>query len=446
MRVRSIVTAVVVVLLAGQAAAQGGALYAGEPASPEAASRAATLLSLLSPPVYLDEAPQHVEAWIPQGPLAVIGATSSACMGAAVHADAYRAELEQLYGAIVSMQDTAERFERVRRSQACLTELVTPAELARVDFLAAVTAFSDGREHDAEVAFQRVFAVDPDHAWDDDFPPPAQHLFIDARAAVSRQRTVPLQFLLPPGTGAWVNGRSLMYGRCEIHPGRHLVQIRGAGDEPCRGVVLDVHGAVLVVDTRAFDAPTPVALAGATSALLGARAAAGEDVPHHLVLLGEDATVWRWHDISLVPVAVPAAAQAALYPDPEPVTGRPGAATGVLIAMGAGLTAVGAVVTGLATGDLNAFEQDVEGGLVSFPRPTAEDPTAHPGYQQWQELTRRTTAGYALLGAGGACLMASIPVGIASSRQPHQIAVTAAFQLDPATDRPGGLLLGVSVR
>ena len=142
-----------------------GAIYAGEPESPDAAARVAAALSQLTPPVSLETPPAHVAQFAAVGTTLVLGApVAEGCQAEPVGAGRYHEDVDALYRAILAGQETPQLVadvQRIRASQPCLSEPVEASALARVEFLHGVVLASDQNRDAARSAFDQVLAVDP---------------------------------------------------------------------------------------------------------------------------------------------------------------------------------------------------------------------------------------------------------------------------------------------
>ncbi len=328
------------------------------------------------------------------GGMVVYGADALPCLGDPVMPDLYQAQLRSLYDQTVAMEETRSLFEVVRQAQACLTDVVSPADLARPSFLEGVTAFSDGRDEDALAAFEQVFVTDPAHVWDDEYPPPAQHAFIDGEAAALRRSRAALKVVVPAGGAAWIDGVEFAGDSVEVIAGTHLVQVRSSEGGAVRTVRLQVDPNARVLVTVPFDPDS-------------------DQTPS-------------------TPVA-----------SSNLVTFRTSRTAPVFLAVGAGLAAIGGVVTAISVRSLQQFNEGVSSGeFAPFPSSSAQNPEEFQLYRVWQSHTRDVTVGIALMGVGAGVMVLSIPIHLA--HRSHQMGVTAAVPMD--ADGPSGFALEVVIR
>ncbi len=208
--------------LAGRAGSAGGGsgdgsgprtVYAGEPASPAAAGRVARMLALMDPAIILDTAPVHLDELVDQERfhlLGVDGSSLSACEGGDVSAEQYRSDLDTLYSEYMATNDTRLLIERIDAERACLTEVVPPADLARIHFLAGVIAADIAEDRERALhAFRNTKAMDKSAQWDPNFAPGGQLLFADALLEVIEAERASIRVLGGEGEGVWVGGMGM---------------------------------------------------------------------------------------------------------------------------------------------------------------------------------------------------------------------------------------------
>lgn len=114
----------------------------------------------------------------------------------------------------------------------------------------------------------------------------------------------------------------------------------------------------------------------------------------------------------------------------------------------------GIVLAILAKKDLDEFDAKVANGdLHPFPKPDDENPEDFPLYLDWQTKNTRVNVGYALMAAGGATLVLSVPVGVFSARadrKRQELELNASVLPGPSLDGRGlaidGFQLTVTLR
>ncbi len=441
----------VLLVLAGSPAARAQdstAAYAGDTASAENAGRVAQALALLKPAVILSDAPRHLEELAPAGALVAPGAPVIACEGEPVDRTTYLHQVADLGKAVWEVDDLGPFFTATRQTQACLGDSVEAGDLARVAFVEGAMAFELGQPDDAAAAFRQVFAVDPTFVWDGQFGPGAKESFDAMGAEVANGPRVDLTVLTSPDNPLRVDGH--LYGTATIlvSPGLHLVQVGAEGS--LRSVLVDTAGRdeTVVVDADALNTALASGEGGALVTALFA--AQGEDAPDYLLWIGDEERIWSWDAPSaqLTEVPLTATAQAALDPPVDGGKKRPGPATPVLIAVGAGLVAGGTVLSMATRSDLADFDASVESGEIHpFPAPDAADPESYPLYQEWQGKVNRLGVGYALIAAGGVSLLASIPVGLLTARTVEpRVAFGATLLASGQSDGADGVVFTLSWR
>jgi len=456
----SLFAAVTASLLAATAAADEiTAVYVGEPASADTSGRVAAMMALLSPSVRLSTPPRHLDELLDHDGLAVFGAgITRSCTGERLDAATYRENLTGLYRAIWETDNLDPLFEQAHDWETCLDEAVEPGELARVSYVEGVMAHEYGNTEKAREAFGEVFAIDPSYAWESSFGPGAQQLFNEVAASVASAQTSDLTIVAEEGSTVRVDGREVPGGNASLLRGRHIVQLTAPEEAGTRSVAIVVTGVpVAVIDPRAmgFDdggRPGP-AFHDAVSALFRGLQLDGR-APGYLVQLGKEAHAWQWSGQALVPLKVSRTARVALAPAPEKIRGQPSPAAPIMVAVGSGLLAGGIVLAAVAKKDLDEFDAAVEAGeLFPFPADSVENPEDYPLYVDWQAKNARVNAGYALITAGGATLVMSVPVAVISAnadRKRRELELTARLLPGPSRDGRGiavnGFMLGLTLR
>lgn len=215
-----------------------------------------------------------------------------------------------------------------------------------------------------------------------------------SRAPSDDESPATLGLVVPDGADVWLDGETVFVDEVEIGPGRHLVQLGPGGQAPVRSALLEVEAGARV-------------LVSASAAVL------------------------------LQPK------QRGAVAEPPEITFRSSRTAPVFLAVGAGLAAIGGVVTALGASGLDEFNGRVRDGTLSpFPRASAAYPEDYQYYRVWQSHTRDVTVGCALMGIGAGVMVLSIPIGLA--HRSTQMGVTASVPLGP--DGPQGFALGVVVR
>ena len=423
------------------------AVYAGSTASPVAAGRVAEALSLVRPAVNLSEAPWHLDELAPPGTLVAPGVELILCNGDSLDKAAYLEKVSSLSAAVWEVEDLDPLFDAAHASQACLTEAVAAKDLARVSFVEGVMAFELGRPDAAADAFRQVFAMDLGFPWDGQFGPGARASFDAVGAEVGSTAMLQLQVFAAPDVPVAIDGATVETTEILLSAGHHLIQV-GEGADLRTALVVLQHPNTVVVDADALH-HTVVGDAdpSAAAVLFGAL---GEEAPGYLVAMGDNKGAWRWDaaTLSLEPLTLSKAAQAALDPPSDDGKKRPGPATPILIAVGAGLVAGGSVVAAVMNSDLDDFGQAVETGeLFPFPAPDAANPGDYALYQEWEGKVNQLGAGYAMIAVGGVALLASIPVGLLTAQSSNRkVAFGAAILTDREDDAVEGFVFTINLR
>ncbi len=431
-------------------------VYTGVEPSPVAAGQAGSLVEILTGGRTPVATPLHREEVFPGDNLEVYGAEHQLCEGPPWTGATYRDRVYRLYQATTQLEDTTGQADKLRDSQACLTDPADTAELARVPFLAGVTAFGDGDKEAAQAAFADVFTIDPDYEWDPEYPPDAQLAFANAGTSVMRKGFTTLQVVAPTGALLWIDGRqSNAAAPIQVIPGRHLVQVRSSADRPIRGVVVDVP----VGDTAMVLSPAGLgAEAGpelGLTAINGARQAAGAPTIDWFVQLWPTLAAWSWdtEDAALVTENVPPSAAATVFgtgPSLEEKRARSDRAVPVVVGAGVAMVVAGAVLTGAGGNKADGIAGQVEDGLP-FAHPDDPAPTDEQQANTDAFNRARTTAGVGvgLMAAGGVALGITIPLKIRMDRANRDADVSVSAVLEPplpGQQAPAGFGLRVTIR
>ncbi len=433
-------------------------VYAGVEASTLAAGRAATLVELLTEGRVEPETPLQIDDLFAAGELGIHGAEDwEVCLGPPISPEAYAAQVEDLYGATTRLEDTSSRIHALEAAQTCLTGPAVPVDLSRVPFLEAVTAFGTGDVEGARAAFADVFVVNPDHTWDPEYPPDAQLLFANAGTRVLRRGLAHIRLVAPAGAELWVDGRTARLEEpAPVPPGRHLVQLRTAPEQPLLSVAVVVQpretAAVLV--RAALDKEAPQEGIAAINAALGETRSPTID---WYLQLWPTLAVWSWDERAAVlqPVEITAAIQAAITEDGEAVARRQqrlARALPALIGAGVAMTVAGTVLAGVGGGRASSMAADAEEDLP-FVHPDDPAPTAQQQANTDAFENARTAAGIGvgLIALGGASLAVTIPWKVRLDRAPRVTDVTVSAVVwppgeGPPATSPGGFGVQVTFR
>jgi hypothetical protein len=432
-------------------------VYSGVDPGPVAAGQAGALVEILTGGKGTVATPIHHEEMFPGGGIEVHGApVHQLCEGPPVTAATYRDRVYRLYQATTQLQDTTGQADKLKANQACLTDAADPAELARVPFLQGVTAFGDGDTEAAQAAFTEVFVIDPDYAWDPEYPPDAQLAFANAGTAAMRLGFTDLRVEAPLGAQLLIDGRpSSPTGALQVIPGRHLVQLRAAADQPMRGAVIDVpaEGGALVLSLAGLDsADGPQA---SMSAINGARQDTDAETIDWFVQLWPTLAAWTWdpQTRTVGTENVPPSAAATVFgtgPTLADKRARKSRTVPIVMGAGAALVVAGAVITGASSNKANGITSQVEEGLP-FVHPDDAAPTDEQQANAEAFNRARTTAGVGvgLMAAGGVALGITIPLKIRLDRAEKEADVSVSAMFDaplPGEQAPSGFGLRVTIR
>jgi len=432
-------------------------LYTGVDASPIAAGQATALVGLLSGSSTPPATALHVEETFPGFELQVFDTgPHQTCQATPLTVGTYRDRVEALYQATTQLEDTDDRATSLKVSQACLAEPADPTELARVPFLQGVTAFSDGDGDAAEAAFAEVFVIDPDYEWDPEYPPDAQLAFANAGTEVMRLGMAQLAVLALPGAELWIDGRSADPLRpIQVIPGRHLVQLRTATNQPIRGVVVEVpadDGAQIISPATLGDPSGPdVGLA----ALNTAREIAGEPTIDWFVQLWPTLTAYSWDKTtaSVNAVSIPPSVAATVFgtgPSLADSNERRARALPVVVGVGASMVVAGAVLAAVGGNEAQGIASNVEAGMP-FVHPDDTAPTAEQqaNTNAFNRARNAAGVGVGMMAAGSVALAITIPMKIKLERGRREADVAVSAVIGPPQsghDLPSGFGIRVTIR
>ena len=433
-------------------------VYIGTSPDQVTAGRVMEMLAKMVPPIYLETPPEHLLQSISVGSLPALGAEDSwTCGGDPLSSSAYRERVDGLYQDIWETDDLDPLFAQAHSWAACLTEPITPHDLARVSYIEGVMAHEYGNEGAAREAFAATLGIDPEYGWEAAFGPGALQTFTEVSAAAEAVQRVTLEVVSTQGAAVWVDGRAVAAGGARLAAGRHLVQISAGGQVRSLAVVVG-NTSVTIVDPEALSGdprldagfePRMMRVATALFSAMDRSTAAG--APDALVLLSEDPLAWSWNeaDAALIPVRIPRAARLALVPPERRRNPTRDAAIGLLVA-GIGMAAAGVAVTIPSRSRLDHYNDQVDDGLIAFPSPDDPDRESDPAYIEWKKRSAAVYVGYGLLMAGGASMLISIPFGIRHERTKTLLSLRAVPLMRPsphgAEASLDGLYLSVTLR
>ena len=185
-------------------------------------------------------------------PLQVVGGSLTSCTGPGTDLATLQTLQVQLQGAVnyVRLDEAAALVTQADSVLACLAEPVDPDLASRVQFLAGVVHHQRARPQDADRAFRRALAFDPDLVWDPRLSPRLGQPRFDA---VRTAAPAPVRLRLsPPPTALTlrVDGVPVAAGTdaLSLAPGPHHLQWEDAA----------VHTLALVLDQPAAELVLPV--------------------------------------------------------------------------------------------------------------------------------------------------------------------------------------------
>ena len=121
----------------------------------------------------------------------------------------------------------AEAYVAGQNAITCLNEPLPHDEAARLNFLAGIAAMQDGDKIGAWDAFRAAWILNPEVAWDPNYPNNAERVFKLAINEAKATEKVELTLTVPaPESGFWWNGRPVPHGTTKmmVDTGEQIVQ------------------------------------------------------------------------------------------------------------------------------------------------------------------------------------------------------------------------------
>jgi hypothetical protein len=179
--------------------------------------------------------PQHFQAWAAgEGPVLSGGGTLQGCQGAPVSSPALDGRLQEVRQALayLELEKALAIGDALLASLPCLTEPAVHDTLAQSFFLVGIAAHGLGDRPRAWDSFSWAHSLDPDMAWDSNYPPDSKPDFEATRLAQTSVDGVWLGLSpLAAGFNTWVDGHAVPNTAVgvTVAPGWHLVQVSHAG-------------------------------------------------------------------------------------------------------------------------------------------------------------------------------------------------------------------------
>lgn len=443
-RVPGTLVLAIAVLTAGTALADAPPLLLYGPGDPDSAleSRALATFNLLSDERRASPSVRHAgTALAPVPEMIVVGTDQAlACQGSPVTLEPFREGLESaladvLNGEIEEARDTLMRLDALLP---CLNGVLPREEIARISFLEGIGLAYFGETDEARESFRRALVVAPALQWEDRFPPSARTVFKEAVYEALHAPTA--EIVVEPGVGAeaslWLDGDlySAGGGAATLVEGRHLVQwqVEGGGFGT---VVLAVTGGDSIrVISRADILATAVSGqgSGATRELaVEVLRRLATETSRDAVYLAELGSVDLLHRFDVATGRWEVSDQGMVV---RRLRGKRMSTAGQISLIAGGVVAAAGTAIGIS-GYLRSEAIKEEEGTVQN---AAEWENLE---QQYEAARGQTGAGFALAGAGGACMVVSIPLlghGSRLAASSTGESVAARFQLTPT-----GALLSV---
>jgi hypothetical protein len=406
----------------GPAVAADGAVavYTGVEPSAMASADAASLLARLVPPVSLVAPPAPLDALLLPGVLEASGsATAIRCEDDPTTPTEYRDALGAIDRSLdeVLLDDADRWLAEAARRRPCLVETIGRSDLASEPFMAGILAFYRGDLTATRAAFRLALAVDPELAWDPDYPPTAQQEFASALMEVLRSPPVAVELRLSADRIISIDGEIVegAADRVELRPGKHLLQSsRTDGETTSIDLRVESGQTLTVFDHSVLggaieDGPLTLLLAGKAR---DAGASAG-----YLVSLGAGPRIWRVATDGSALEEIESPVGTVTPPDVTTTRARVHPLGPVLTAIGAALAVGGGVLAGVERKEALALH----GALEAW---DAADGSPQTTLDSFERHRSASYAGWGLLAGGGACVAIGIPLTL-KLRRP--VEVTAAL-------------------
>ncbi len=421
-------------------------IYLGDGASATAAADTATVMSLLSPAIALVEPPVHVSEWASGDGLRAMGPEkTSVCAGPRLDGQAYRGQLDELYKASTELAETRTEVERVNAVRACLSEPVEAKDLARATYLMGVTEFSDGNEDAARKAFTEVLAIDPDYAWNPEYPPAAELFFGKVKDEMIEVGQSVIRVAATEDSTVMVDGQALgtPLDGVQLAPGRHLVQVLRPGGDQFESLVVDVPAGSesLVMDPNSLatvEGQPHEALAKMFELLFVAMYESSNDPPEYVVALNPQISVWKWdgEDRKLEARTVPVTTIGDLHvqvAEDAPKAKKVTPTFPVMVAAGGAALVAGAILGGVSAGQAAAMRNDIEAGTMPYAHPDDTNPTSDQSANatKYKGLQAAGGVGGGLIAAGAVVIAIAVPMKFLGGNSKQELALSASILTPP---------------
>jgi hypothetical protein len=220
-------------------------------------------IETLNPVTVIDLAGNHPAILLsktgdgPAVPSSVIGCSGSVMSNSRLKVLTQTADNDLAY---YELENAQKRLESAVKGIICLQDTLEVDVVQRMYFLQGILDHSMDKPDEATKAFSLAIRFKPDLQWDDNFPPDAQKLFIEAKKSFSKAKEIPLTISPVSATpNIWVNGVALTSGATHfLYEGENIVQVLGATIQTHKVMVnSDVESLQLVVpSTMPIDSNT----------------------------------------------------------------------------------------------------------------------------------------------------------------------------------------------
>jgi hypothetical protein len=350
-----------------------------------------------------------------------------ACPGEPAGLDELSQTLERAEGLMMDLDygEAQVLLEDLDARLCAATDPLPAAMASRVPFLLGMVLAFRGDDDRARQQFLAAVERQPDLAWDTNFPPDPQQLFLTA--ATDAVRGVDSTLVLgaaPGGAEAWIDGNPLPIDGegLPLRGERHLLQLRET-DGTVRGAILVVGASgglsVVSVDdvTEVLDREPRAARAQRAFQALAATALQRGYGEVLLLQSATAATVWHFDEIDHT------WSEVSLVLEQQLTRGRRLQAAGsAMLGVGGAIAVVGGVIAGSSAGrgrevveSMTGANGEISAGLYDL------------HIEEYEGHRRDVTAGWVMLGVGAAVAGVGLPVLIQGTKESRKGAAQASI-------------------
>ncbi len=296
-------------------------------------------------------------------PVVLCGATVQTCPGDTGTNAAIALILEKTRSAVLFMEiETANAgLDAVVSMERCLTEVLDPAVISQVHYLRGMVAVGSGDQAGAWPEYLQAAILNPQIAWDENFPPDGKGAFTGAVAAVKAATPVSLQLLPPPPGKVWVDGKvSESPASLSLVAGTHVIQVEqteGGLATYTVGLPEGSDNSLVFADVLTDEHISLVRSPDTRGLLEGVLSTHGQGQPAFVSLPGQ--TLWQFDPGARTWSALAGGEAVAAVAEPETKAALPASAQldrrMLYLGGGGGLVVTGGVLLGMGLGERSRF-------------------------------------------------------------------------------------------